>query len=234
MEYHVYWLLKSSCFEFSREEKYGLFWAKKLMERWNLLITGKLLFWTLRRWEIRSFLSQKVDGKMIFADYWKDLVLIFSEMGNTVFFEPKSWWKGNISLVFLSFPWYSRAWEIWFSCSVSLIWFVFCQLIYIKSTYIYSASSYMYSVWSYIHSVILYMFSLILYVFSMIFHIFSHLLNTPKTFLEIRPKQTARWTIVLSGQKMNSSFWGQQEISRPRKPMKGLIWNVSRKNMHRF
>ena len=196
--------MESSCFELYRDGKYSLFWAKKLMKRWYLLITEKTLFWTFRRWEIQSFLSQKVDGKIIF---------------------PWSFWA------FHDIPGLGK---YGLSCSVSLIWFVFCQLIYIKSTYIYSASSYMYSVWSYIHSVILYIFSLILYVLSMIFYIFSHLLNTPKTFLEIRPKQTARWTIVLSGQKMNSSFWGQQEISRPRKPMKGLIWNVSRKNMHRF
>ena len=32
------------------------------------------------------FLSQKVDGNMIFTDYWKVLVLNFSMMGNTVFF----------------------------------------------------------------------------------------------------------------------------------------------------
>ena len=35
------------------------------------------------------FLSQKVDGNMIFTDYWKVLVLTFSEMGNTIF----SWAK---------------------------------------------------------------------------------------------------------------------------------------------
>ena len=35
------------------------------------------------------FLSQKVDGNMIFIDYWKVLVLIFSTMGNRVFFQPK-------------------------------------------------------------------------------------------------------------------------------------------------
>ena len=39
------------------------------------------------------FLSQKVGGNMIFTDYWKVLILIFSGMGNTVFFEQKSWWK---------------------------------------------------------------------------------------------------------------------------------------------
>ena len=32
------------------------------------------------------FLNQKVDGNMIFTDYWKVLVLNFSVMGNTVFF----------------------------------------------------------------------------------------------------------------------------------------------------
>ena len=37
MEYHVYWVLKSSCFELFSDEKYGL------------------------------FLIQKVDGKMIFT-----------------------------------------------------------------------------------------------------------------------------------------------------------------------
>ena len=60
------------------------FWVKKLMERWYLLVTEKFLFWTFRWWEMRSFL------------------------------QPKSWWKDYIYLVFLSFPRYSRTWEIWF------------------------------------------------------------------------------------------------------------------------
>ena len=55
MEYRVYWLLKSSCFELSGEEKYGF------------------------------FSSLKIDGKMIFTDHWKFLVFNFSEMGNTIF-----------------------------------------------------------------------------------------------------------------------------------------------------
>ena len=42
------------------------------------------------------FLSQKVDGDMIFTDYWKVLVLTFSEMGNTVFSWTKSWRKYDI------------------------------------------------------------------------------------------------------------------------------------------
>ena len=96
------------------------FGDKKLVERWYLLITEKFLFWTFREWEIRSFLRQKVDRKMIFTDYWKilvlghqnALVLNFSVMGNTVFFYPKIWRKDNIYLVFLSFPWYSRDWKI--------------------------------------------------------------------------------------------------------------------------
>ena len=116
----VYWLLKSHSFEFFwGGGKYGLFWAKKLMEIWYLLITKKFLFWTFREWEIRSlfetkvsekmillatdlllfwifrgwkirhFLKQKVDGKIIFPGYWKVLVLSFSVMGNTVFFLAK-------------------------------------------------------------------------------------------------------------------------------------------------
>ena len=91
----VYWLLKSHCFEFYRGGKYGLFWAKNLMEMWYLLITEKL-FWTFRVWEIQSFLRQKVKEKMIFTDYWNVLVLNFSGMENTIFFEGKSWWKGDI------------------------------------------------------------------------------------------------------------------------------------------
>ena len=83
----IYWLLENSCFEPSRYGKYGHFWAKKLMGRWYLLIAGKFLFWTFRRHEIQSFLSQKVDRMMIFTDYWKVLVFNFPEIGNSVFFE---------------------------------------------------------------------------------------------------------------------------------------------------
>ena len=56
MECHVYWLLKSFSFEIFEDGKYGL------------------------------FSSQKVDGNMIFIDYWKVLVLNFSKMGIMVFF----------------------------------------------------------------------------------------------------------------------------------------------------
>ena len=66
-----------------------LTWAKKLTEIWYLLMTGKFLFWTFRWWEIRSFLSKEVNGKMIFTGYWEVLVLKFSVMGNTVFFSAK-------------------------------------------------------------------------------------------------------------------------------------------------
>ena len=65
------------------------------MEMWYLLITEKLLFWTFQVWEIWSFLRQKVKEK-IFTDYWNVLVLNFSGMENTTFFEAKSWWKDYI------------------------------------------------------------------------------------------------------------------------------------------
>ena len=59
------------------------------MERWYFLITVKFYFWTFQRLKIRSFVSQKVDGNMIFTNYWKVLLLNFSKMGNTVFFWAK-------------------------------------------------------------------------------------------------------------------------------------------------
>ena len=67
------------------------FWVKKVKQRWYLLVTVNFLFWTFWWWEIRSF------------------------------FQPKSWWKDEIYLVFFSFLWYSRTWEIWFFAQ----WFYF-------------------------------------------------------------------------------------------------------------
>ena len=93
----IYWLLKRSCFELFGDGKYGLFWVKKLVERWYLLVTEKCLFWTFQWWEIRSFL------------------------------QPNSWWKDDIYVIFLSFLWYSRTWDIWF----------FAQYIKITSFQIY-------------------------------------------------------------------------------------------------
>ena len=61
-----------------------------------LLITEKFLFWTFRWWAIRSFFESKNWWKMIFTDYWKVLILIFSVVENTVFFESKSWCKDHI------------------------------------------------------------------------------------------------------------------------------------------
>ena len=52
----VYWLLKSPCFEF------------------------------FQGWKIRSFLSEQIDGNMMFTDYWKVLVLNLLGMGNRIFF----------------------------------------------------------------------------------------------------------------------------------------------------
>ena len=56
---HIYWLLKSSCFELFSDGKYDL------------------------------FLSQEVDRKMIFTGYWEVHVLNFQAMGRTVFFSAK-------------------------------------------------------------------------------------------------------------------------------------------------
>ena len=42
MENDIYWSLRSSCFELFGDGKYGLFSAKKLMERWYLLALFEL------------------------------------------------------------------------------------------------------------------------------------------------------------------------------------------------
>ena len=143
-KYDIYWLLKSSCFNLFGNGKYGLFWAKKLIEIWYLLITEKVLFSTFRWWTIRSFfepknswkydiywllkrscfqlfgngqyglfLSQEVDGNMIFTDYLKSLVLNFSVMENTVFFSVKKLTERWYLLVTEKFLfWTFRWWEI--------------------------------------------------------------------------------------------------------------------------
>ena len=56
----IYWLLKRPCFELFGYGKYGLFWVKKLIERWYLLVTEKFLFWTFRWWEMRSFFLRMI------------------------------------------------------------------------------------------------------------------------------------------------------------------------------
>ena len=63
--------------------------VKKLIERWCLLITEKVSFWTFWWWKILSFLSQEIGKKMIFTGYEEVLVLNFSVMENTVFFTTK-------------------------------------------------------------------------------------------------------------------------------------------------
>ena len=46
-------------------------WAKKMMERWYLMITEMFLFWTFQWWETWSFFSQNAEGKMVFTwSFW--------------------------------------------------------------------------------------------------------------------------------------------------------------------
>ena len=76
--------LKSSSFEIFGERKYGL------------------------------FLSQKVDGKMVFTNYWKVFVLIFSEMENTVFFPAKTLMERlYLQITKKVLFWTSRRCKIW-------------------------------------------------------------------------------------------------------------------------
>ena len=87
MTFTDYW--KGLVLTFSEMGNTVFSWAKRLTEIWYLLITGKFLFWTFWWFEIRSFLSQEVDGKMIFTGYWEVLVLNFLVMGNTVLLSAK-------------------------------------------------------------------------------------------------------------------------------------------------
>ena len=88
----IYWLLKSLFLNLPVMENTVLFWVKKLMKRWYLLVIEKFLFWVFQWWKMRSF------------------------------FQPKSWWKDDTYMVFLSFLWYSRTSEIWFFAQCNL-WF---------------------------------------------------------------------------------------------------------------
>ena len=99
---------------FQRRKMRSFFWSKKLMERWYLPINEKFLFWAFPWWKMWPFFEKKSYWKDDIYWYWKVLVLSFSVMGIRSFFQPKSWCKGNICLVFFSFPWYSRTWEMQF------------------------------------------------------------------------------------------------------------------------
>ena len=70
MEYHIYWSLKISCFGIFEDTKYS------------------------------CILSPKVDGKMIFTDYWKGLFQAFGGGKYSICFDPKNWLKDGIYLVY--------------------------------------------------------------------------------------------------------------------------------------
>ena len=120
------------------DEKYGLFWGKKLMVRWYLLVTEKFLFWAFPWWKMRSFLRQEVNGKMIFTDYWNVLVLgyrkvrvlIFSVMGNTVFFSQKVNVKVIFTWSFWAFHYIPEPRKYGFSCSECMIVWKNCNWIF--------------------------------------------------------------------------------------------------------
>ena len=63
-----YWKVLALNFSVMRNTVF--FWVKKLMEGRYFLATEKFLFSTFQWWEILSFFSQKIDGKMIFTWYF--------------------------------------------------------------------------------------------------------------------------------------------------------------------
>ena len=98
---------------FSEMEKYGLFWAKKLMEMWYLLITEMLLFRIFQEWEIRS--SFEPNSWCKDDIYWLLKMSFFELFGDGKYglFSAKKLIERWYYLIFLSFPWYSGT----FSCS---------------------------------------------------------------------------------------------------------------------
>ena len=68
------------------------------------------------RW---SFSSQKYDNMVLrlarnnmLIDYWKvNIMMNDLKSGTTVFFNSVTWWKDDIYMIFLNFPWYSRTWK---------------------------------------------------------------------------------------------------------------------------
>ena len=66
---------------------FWIFWRYKIWYFWAKSWWKYHIYWLLQIScsELRSFLSQKVDGKIIFTDYWKSVVLNFLVMGNTAF-----------------------------------------------------------------------------------------------------------------------------------------------------
>ena len=139
------------CFEFFGNGKYGLFLRQKVSG--DMIFTGYWkvpvlsfsvmgntvffeakslwkndIYWLLKSSCFELFRDENCGyGNKIFTDYWKVLVLSFSVTENTVFFYPKSWYKGNIYLVSLSFSWYSRTWEVRFFVQ----WFFFLNFLFL-------------------------------------------------------------------------------------------------------
>ena len=78
-----YW--KVLVLSFSEMGNTAFFWAKKLMEKWYLLITEKFLFWMFRWWEIRSFFIAKKLMERWYLLSLFELSMIFQDLGNVVF-----------------------------------------------------------------------------------------------------------------------------------------------------
>ena len=91
MEYDVYWLRESFCFEFFVNRKSVFFVPKSRWkyDYWNVLVLN------FSGMENTVFFCQKVDWN-IFTGYEKFLLWSFWECKNTILFEPKSWWKDDI------------------------------------------------------------------------------------------------------------------------------------------
>ena len=115
MEYHVSWLLNWSCFEIFGDVKYGIFSSEKVDGKMILTKYGKAFVLNFSEMGNTVFSWDKKLMKRLYLlitrKFWFEL---FGDGEYGLFFESKRWWKDDIYLVFFSFPWYSRTFEIWF------------------------------------------------------------------------------------------------------------------------
>ena len=131
MEYHVFWSLESSCFEFFGGEKYGIFKPKSWWKYDIYWLLKSSYFDLFGNEKYSLFLSKKVDGNMIFTDYWKFLVLNFPVMGNTAFF------------------WVKKLMERWYLLITEKILFWTFQWCQIRSFFIQNVNGKMIFTWSF-------------------------------------------------------------------------------------
>ena len=127
---------ENSCYAERKKSYYGFLKLQKVLIL-NILEMGSTVFFNPQsRWKgnflLDTYLILKISYSKLFRDgkrrlfkfrkllqrlylfHTKSTYLNFLKMENTVFFNTLKWYKDNICLMFLRFPWYSLTSEVWF------------------------------------------------------------------------------------------------------------------------